>query len=290
MKLIFPFFLCWVLPTLLIFHLPVPGNISSLQLSLTFYLFVGLYLLLASSLSFWLVNSVVVMSKRTLYINGGAVIGILALLFWYGRTAEPFALFLSSLSTANLLYGATLLGAGLSVAIKRLGELVPVCLTAAAADLTSVVTGPTKKMTEELTIYYQDGLKGEPPLVDSVLIKAGVPGHDIPIPLFGVSDWILLILLSTALIRLNKSDNLLSVSSHGHGYLYLPVTTLALYVSLLAAQLTNLFLPAMVFICFTFLLYLVFWHGLHREMKKVDILNSLVFPCLAVTMILLLGR
>lgn len=288
MKLILPFFILWSIPTVLFFYLPVPVDISSFQLSLTLYLFVGIYLLLASSLSYWVIVNVFSMNSLVLYMNGVIVVMILGALYWYATISAPFKIVLASLSTANLLFGSTLLGAVLSVAIKRVGELVPVCLTAAVADLTSVLKGPTKIMAADLSAYYEGGMQGTPPAIDAVLIKAGVPGHTVPVPLFGVSDWILLILLSSSLIRLQKTDNLLADGEMQRGYLFFPVTTLALYIGLLTAQITHIFLPAMVFICAIFLGYLVCKHKVHLKLTKSDCLNSLFFPSVSAALILLL--
>lgn len=287
MKLISIYFLCWIAPTIIFFYLPVPANISSFQHSLTLYLFIGVYLFLASSLSFWLMKKVLAMSTRSAYIHCASVIAVFGAAAWYSVSAGMPRIIPASLITAILLFCSTVLGTALSVAVKRLGELIPVCVTAAVADVTSVFKGPTKNMVEDLTAYYEHGMQGSPPLIDSFLIKVGVPGYSVPIPLFGVTDWILLILLSSSLLRLEKTDNILPNSSRRSNFVFLPVTVLALYVALIIAQITHMFIPAMVFISAVFMLFLVIKHSVHRQLKRGDFFYSIIFPVAAASMILL---
>jgi len=290
MKLIVPFFLLWIVPTILFFYFPLPLRISSFQLNLTLYLFTGGYLFLASTLSYRVILNVFEMKKIQLSVLLLLVLAIFTCVTYYKSEMGPQNIVLAAVATANLLFGATILGALLSVAVKRVGELVPVCLTAVAADVMSVYKGPTKAIAEDISKYYSSGLEGRPPLVDSVLIKAGVPGFEVPVPLFGVSDWILLVVLSSALLRLNKTDNLLSQTEDYCNFFFMPVTVLALYASIVTAQITHIFLPAMVFICTLFLLFIIAKYKVHLFLEKVDYRNCLIFPTLAAAMILLLSQ
>jgi len=287
MKLIIFYFLCWIVPSILFFYLPVPANISSFQHSLTLYFFIGVYLLLASSMSFWLMKKILTMSTGSAYMHCAMVIAVFGAAAWYSDSTAMPRIIPASLITAILLFCSTVLGTALSVAVKRLGELVPVCITAAVADVTSVFMGPTKNMVEDLTAYYEHGMQGSPPLIDSILIKVGVPGYSVPIPLFGVTDWILLILLSSSLLRLEKTDNILPRNGRRSNFVFLPVTVLALYVALIFAQITHTFIPAMVFISSIFILFLVVKLGVHRQLRRGDFFYSIIFPVAAASMILL---
>jgi hypothetical protein len=286
MKFIIVYFLGWIVPTILFFYLPVPANISFFQHSLTLYLFIGVYLILASSLSCWVMKKVLNMTLPSVYMNCAAVTAVFALAVWCSNAFGLPRIVSASFITAILLFCATVFGTVLSVAVKRLGELVPVCVTAAVADLTSVFMGPTKNMVEDLTAYYEHGMRGTPPIIDSVVIKVGVPGYNVPLPLFGVADWILLVLLSSALLRLEKTDNVLANQRGDANIVFLPVTILALFGALIFAQITHSFIPAMVFISTSFILFLFIKHGVHRQLRRGDLLYSIVFPVVAASMIL----
>ncbi len=280
------FFLCWVIPTIIIFYLPLSIDFSPFQLHLVTFFFIGFYLVLASSLAYQVINKVLVEEKKVLIITVGMSIVLFFAIYGYIRFFESSVLIAASVSTANLLFMASIIGAGLSSAIKRLAELVPICVTAAIADLVSVLRGPTKDMIEGISDYYEEGLVGEPPIIDFIIIKAGIPGFDIPIPLFGMTDWIFIVLISSAMIRLGKTDNLFEKSVTTVNYLYFPVATAALLAGIVFAQITNSFIPAMVFISGVFLLFLAIKYKIHKEMEKIDIVYSIVFPVIIVSAIL----
>lgn len=271
------FFLYWVVPTIVFYHLPTPARVTSFQLNLILFLFIGIYLLLASSLSYTVIQAVFRERAKILSLCGGAVVALFVLLVILNRFGHYSLVLVGSL-TAVLLFGATLLGTVLSSAIKRIGELVPVCCTAAAADIMSVTAGPTKDMIVDISNYYKDGMVESPPLVDFILIKAGIPGFDIALPLFGVADWILVVLLSAALLRLGKSDNVLPAGRNRGKFLFLPVSVLGLYTSLVLARIVGTFIPAMVVISLVFLVYLVFRYKVFAEIRKSDVVYSILLP------------
>lgn len=203
----------------------------------------------------------------------------------------PGSLVIALLQSFFLLTGATLLGTLLSTAISRVGELVPLLLTAATADVVSVFFGPTKDMGEQLTAYYGSGTEGTPPLVDLFLLKTVAPGGYVQ-PLFGVSDWILVTLLSSAVLRLGESENLLErlpLLTSLRSTLFLPVTAAGLYVSLLAAGLLQLYVPALFFICLFFFIFLVFRCEVLHHLHSRDLVYSLVFPFVVAGFVLLLA-
>ena len=156
---IFPFYLCWIIPSVLLSYIPLPENISSFQLSFTFFFCIGLYLLLASSLSYWVIRVVINEKAQIIFpFVGGSFILFLFIYIW-GVYLNANLKLLSGISTANLFFCASLIGAALSSAIKRPGELVPVCITAAIADLISVMKGPSKSMVKDITAYYDQGME-----------------------------------------------------------------------------------------------------------------------------------
>jgi hypothetical protein len=82
--------------------------------------------------------------------------------------------------------------------VKRPAEIIPLGVVAALADLFSMLSGPTKHMAEEISTYYVSGMEGIPPFVDSLLIKIPLLGAGTLVPLFGVSDWIIVVFLTAA--------------------------------------------------------------------------------------------
>jgi hypothetical protein len=281
------FYLFWTFFNVLIYYLPIPDDFAVQFHSLLIIILVGVYLFTASSLAYTIIKAIPSAQRHEVIGSLFLVVVVMSLALIYSRIYGDIGFIGSAMSTANLLIGATAIGSLLSTAIKRIGELVPVCFTAAVADTISVTMGPTKSFAAEITAYYEGGREGAPPLVDFIIIKAGIPGLETPIPLFGVTDWIFLILLSAALIRLGKTDNLLSINGSIGRYVFVPVSGVALYAGFIVAQLSGTFIPAMVFITSFFLVFLILQYKVHRNLKRVDIYYSCFFPC-AVAVVLLL--
>lgn len=272
------FYLSWMLLTTVVHYLPVPENIGAAYPYLLFNITVAFYLLLVLYFVRSIIFAVFALTSQAVWRYFILVAVIFAITVVYARFTGPLGFFVGGIASANLLFVATLLGTLLSTAIKRMGELVPVSLTAAVADGFSVTMGPTKKFIAEITAYYQQGLEGTPPWVDFILVKAVVPGANVAVPLFGVTDWVFLVLLSSALLRLGKTDNILFPGSKVAGYFFVPVTGVSLYLGLIAAQLTGKFIPAMVLMTVFFLVFLVLRFGVHRQMRRSDLYYSCIFP------------
>jgi hypothetical protein len=281
------FYLLWTLLNVLIYSLPIPHDFAVRYSSLVVIAVVGVYLFAASSLAYTIIDATPSSQRPEVISCLLLVLLILSLALVYSRSYGAIGVFGTAVLTANLLVGATVIGILLSSAIKRVGELVPVCITAAVADTISVTMGPTKTFAEDLAAYYQSGREGPTPWVDFIIIKAGIPGFDIPAPLFGVTDWIFLVLLSTALLRLGKSDNLLSIKGSIGRHVFVPVSVVALYTGFIISQLTGKFIPAMVFITSFFLVFLVLQYKVHRNLRRVDIYYSCFFPCVVVLVLLI---
>ena len=281
------FYLLWTFINVLIYSLPIPHAFAVHYSVPLVIIVVGVYLFVASSLAYTIINATFSSQRYEVIGYLFLVVLVMSLAIAYSRILGNMGVVGTAVSTANLLVGATVTGSLLSTAIKRVGELVPVCITAAVADSISVTMGPTKSFAAEITVYYEGGKEGPPPLVDFIIIKAGIPGFDAPLPLFGVTDWIFLVLLSAALLRLGKTDNFLSTNGSIGRYVFVPVSVVALYIGFIFAQLTGTFIPAMVFITSFFLVFLVLQYKVHRKLRRVDIYYSCFFPC-AVALVLLL--
>jgi hypothetical protein len=194
-----------------------------------FYLFWGFLL----ALSIWLVNQ-------------WSSVGI-----W-----EPL---LTAVKSGLLLLVATLIGAALARYVHRLWELAPICLVMSLADLFSWRFGPTATFTQDLQHYYLTG-KGEPPLVDMVLVKLAFPGQVGLAPLFGISDWIMVVFFAIVNRRYGLNDNLIGAAgvtlAHRGGIgRYLPLSVVALYFATMLAQTTGFFVPALPLIAVIMLLW-----------------------------------
>ncbi len=178
----------------------------------------------------------------------------------------------AALSTANLLVFSCLCATWMTSALKKPSELVPVCAVVALADLASVLAGPTRHLAQDIAAYYEKGMEGPPPLSDYILVKITVPGLSAPLPLFGVSDWIILVFLCSAMLRFGLNDNLTGRSlaelkKKQRLSFYVPVAGLGLAAAVLSAQLTGLFLPALPFMVMFFLGHALFSHETMRKLS-----------------------
>ena len=156
---------------------------------------------------------------------------------------------LSAIHTANLLFFACVLGHWLTEPLKRPAELIPLCLVMSLIDVFSVFQGPTRELTSSLVGYYGSGQAGSPPLVDYILIKLPLPGQASLLPVFGVSDWIMIVMLSGAAAKFGMNDNILQRL----GNVYFPVAGIGLVATILAARELDMYLPALPMIAVSFL-------------------------------------
>lgn len=182
---------------------------------------------------------------------------------------------LAAAGTANLLVFACLCATWMTSTLKKPSELVPVCAVVALADMFSVLAGPTRHIAETIASYYEKGMEGPPPFTDFILIKIAVPGIAVPMPLFGVSDWIILAFLSAAMLRFGLND---SVAGGGIGVIkqkkrlgfYFPVAALGLLTAVLSAQFTGMFLPALPVMVLFFLAFSLWRHEPMRRLSRKE--------------------
>jgi hypothetical protein len=168
--------------------------------------------------------------------------------------------FLQILNTANLLVFAGLIGTWMAVYVQRPSELVPLGVVVMLADGFSVQKGPSQGIITTLSAYYEAGMPGPPPAVDFLLMKIVIPGVGHTVPIFGVSDWIIIVFFSAAAAKFGLNDNLVGkglseMIVERRPALYLPISAMGLYVAVLAAGLLNVFLPALPFVVLFFLLH-----------------------------------
>lgn len=168
---------------------------------------------------------------------------------------------LTVIKSGLLLLIATLVGAALARYVKRLWELIPICIAMTLADFASWSHGPTAIFSKQITQYYL-APKGPPPLVDMILVKLAFPGRLELAPVFGISDWIMVVFFAIVAHRHKINDNLIGpdgevVARRQQVGRYLPVSVLALLLAIILAQTTGLFIPALPLIALIMLL----WYG-----------------------------
>lgn len=166
---------------------------------------------------------------------------------------------LTAIKSGLLLLVATLIGTALARYVQRLWEIIPICIAMTLADLASWLVGPTASFTQQIKEYYL-APEGPQPLIDMVLIKLASPGSSGLAPVFGISDWIMVVFFAVVSSRFEVNDNLIGASGETLAQKrkvgrYLPVSVLALFAATLLAQLTGLFLPALPLIALIVLLW-----------------------------------
>ena len=177
---------------------------------------------------------------------------------------------LAAIKSGLLMLTATLIGAALARYVYRLWEIIPIGVAMTLADLASWMFGPTASFTKQLQQYYQTPV-GPPPFIDMVLIKLAVPGSDRLVPIFGLSDWIMVVFFVVVATRFAINDNLIgapgeTLARQKKFGRYLPVSVVALFLAISLAQISGIFIPALPLIALTmFLWYAIFRIWLPRR-------------------------
>ncbi len=200
--------------------------------------------------------------------------GALILLLWLVNQltySDSWQVVFWALKSAVLLLVATIVGAALARYVKRLWEIVPVCIVMTLADFVSWLKGPTSGFVGQIEHYYRT-LEGPPPLIDMILVKLAFPGSVNLAPVFGISDWIMVVFFALVARQHDVNDNLLgstgeSLARRGRIGAYLPVSVVALFIANMLAQVTGLFIPALPLIAMVMLLWYGIRHLLRREKR-----------------------
>lgn len=197
--------------------------------------------------------------SRGFYLFWG---GVLALCVWLLNQLTPeghWLPLLAVLRSALLLLVATLTGAALARYVQRLWEIIPICLVMTLADFASWLYGPTAGFARIIEQYYR-APEGPPPLIDMVLIKLAFPGAVGLAPVFGISDWIMVVFFAIVARRHGVNDNLVGLSGEvlarqGRIGRYLPISVAALFIATVLAQVSGFFIPALPVIALLMLLW-----------------------------------
>lgn len=206
--------------------------------------------------------------SRSFYLFWGMT---LALMIWLINQLPAHGVWqelLTALRSGLLLLIATVTAGALARYVHRLWEIVPICIVMTLADFASWLYGPTAAFTRQIEEYRLTP-EGPPPLVDMILIKLAFPGMTGLVPLFGISDWIMVVFFAIVARRHEVNDNLIgdsgaTLAQQGAIGRYLPVSVVALFIATVLAQATGLFLPALPLIALIMLL----WYSVHYLLQR----------------------
>jgi len=192
--------------------------------------------------------------------------------------------------TLTLILFACILGAWLASHLKRPAEIVAVGVTAGLADLFSVFKGPTKVLSESIADYYEGGMQGLPPLVDFVLVKIPMPGQKAFMPVFGITDWIIIAFFSAAAFKFNMRDNIFGKPMEGTipVLAFFPVTCTGLAVAIFFAREARIFLPALPFAVIVYLIFMLVKYPEMRRFTKAELVPMIGVSALLICLMILM--
>ena len=196
---------------------------------------------------------------------------------------------ITALSTATLVLLACVTGHWLAIPLKRPSEFIPIGVAVALSDVFSVFAGPTRNFAENISHYYREGMTGPVPLVDFFLVKMPMPGNDYFMPVFGITDWVVVTLLSAGALQFNMNDNVFSLAGSKQGQdksrAFFPVAGMGLILSIVAARSMNLYLPALPFIVIVFLSAMAAKYPSVRKLGPEEI-RAMIFVSALIVMLM----
>lgn len=258
-RMIFLLIMCHLLWSCAAFGFLSIGGLLGVNSAIWSGAFIGLQLYAASQLLLPVLLLHPEERNRSFYIFWGMILVMSVWLINQLNLVGTLATLLTVIKSSLLLLIATLIGAAMARYIHRLWEIVPVCVVMTLADFVSWLYGPTAGFSQEIQKYYL-APEGPPPLVDMVLVKLAFPGPVGMAPVFGISDWIMVVFFALVANHHEVNDNLIgphgeSLARQGRIGRYLPVSVVALFIAIALAQTTGLFVPALPVIALIMLLW-----------------------------------
>lgn len=231
-------------------------------------LFLVLQLFAAAQLLLPLVRMQPQERNRFFYLFWGTALIFLVWLLNRFAPGGPWQPATSAFASGLLLLAGALVGMSLARFVKRLWEILPLCLVMSLADFSSWMFGPTADFARQIENHYRAPL-GPPPLVDMLLVKLAAPGVGTLMPVFGVADWIMAVFFVGVARHHGFNDNLLgtpaAVLAQQKGFgRYLPLSIVTLFAAVILAQSSGLFIPALPLIA----LVMLVWFGLATCIRK----------------------
>ncbi len=279
----------WISPSIMFYLLSYTntGKIFSSQL-LSFLVIVFFVLLLSIIMAiFFKFEKNSLCNNNILRRNLIVILIITRLLLFQVESGGSFIGVLAGIAgTTTLIIFSCLLGSYLSQAIKRLPEVIPVCSVAFTVDLYSVFKGPSKEFALQIGDFYSNGATGPVPYVDIILLKIPNPSIGYLTPIFGVSDWIFVIFLSSVMLNFRISDGIIGkdikdVVSSPNTQFYFPLVSFALLVSIFIAYVFNIFIPALPVMIMIVLPWVIVKNMTLFKLRATDCCLTLVPPLLA---------
>jgi len=207
--------------------------------------------------------------SRGFYLFWGIILALLIWMFHQLSLNGSWQSLLNAIQSGLLLMTGTIVGAALARYVKKFWEILPLCFAMSVADFSSWLIGPTANFAQTIEQYYLKP-EGPPPAIDMILVKLAFPGTENLLPVFGLSDWIMVAFFIVVAQRYQINDNLLGFrrdfgpESKHLGRFYLPVSLVALLSAVICAQATGLFIPALPVIA----LVMLVWFGGHGLLKR----------------------
>ncbi len=118
-------------------------------------------------------------------------------------------------------------------------------------------------------------MEGPAPIGEFLLVKIAVPGFTLPVPVFGVADWVIVAFLVSASMKFNMNDNLAgpgltAMAEQQKPRLFFPVSALGLLLAVLLAQGLGLPLPALPIVAAVFLAFILIRYPASRHLAGSD--------------------
>jgi len=294
-KPVFVIYLTWCLVSLSLFYLGLILPDNELTSQLLEPVSIAVFIFLASFITLFFMIHIEEHIKESTSIR----LALLLPIFFFFISGYSFVTLtgnksniLSCLSTANLIIFACIIGNWMIIPLKRPAEIVPLCVVVAFSDLFSVLAGPTKHLAENISEYYNGGMQGAPPFVDYLLVKIAMPGLEALVPVFGISDWIIIVFLSAATCKFNMNDNLIGKSiseiKKTSVLLFFPIASAGLLASILIARVANIFIPALPFVVIVFLGFMMIKYPEMRKLTKAELVPMVVFSGILIALMIVI--
>jgi len=135
-------------------------------------------------------------------------------------------------------------------------------------------------------------MAGTPPFVDFLLVKIPLSESDVFVPLFGVSDWIIIVFLIAAAKKFNMNDNTIgrgigSVKKSPR-VLFFPIAAAGLCFAIVVARVGNLFIPALPFVVVLYLCFMLIRYPEMRKLTKAELVPMAAFSVVIISLMVLI--
>ncbi|MGL1933144.1 MAG: hypothetical protein OCC45_15525 [Desulfotalea sp.] len=274
----------WIGPSIFLYLLNYTDAERLFSSQTMHYIVIGLFILLLSTIMaiFFKIEISHLHKNNKLRRNLIIILIIARLLLFQVEGIDSFIGILAGIAgSTTLVIFSCLLGSYLSQAINRLPEIIPVCSVAFTVDLYSVFKGPSKKIALQIGDFYSNGAIGPVPFIDIILLKIPNPPALYLIPMFGVSDLIFAVFLSSVLLKFQISDSIIGkdlkdIVHSQKMHFYFPLVSCALLISIVFASIFEMFIPALPVIIMIVLPWVIVRNFALFKLKRSDLVLTLI--------------